>query len=236
MPWFIKSRWLSIEPEYDPFKYNSFTKNAGAQMWSLTQVVQSRLARARTEERMDELPPMLTFQSVVDATIVGRDVVTHLYERLDANGSELVAFDVNDLVYLSSFYIQDRRSALQAFEENVELPFRFTVVTNRGDTSREVVARSKPPFSQVVSILPLGLSWPDQVYSLSHVALPFAPDDPLYGYRSAEGGDDRLRLGQLALRGEMQVLSISAAQILRLRSNPFHAYIRARIEETLGEN
>ena len=29
--------------------------------------------------------------------------------------------------------------------------------------------------------MPLAQSWPQDVYSLSHVAVPFPPDDDLYG-------------------------------------------------------
>ena len=40
-------------------------------------------------------------------------------------------------------------------------------------------------------------------------------------------------LGDLALRGEKQVLAVPAGQILRLRYNPFHAYVLQRVREAL---
>ena len=59
------------------------------------------------------------------------------------------------------------------------------------------------------------------------MALPFPADDPLYG-----GVDDDespgIQIGNLALRGERGVLQISAADMLRLRWNPFHAYMEQR--------
>jgi alpha-beta hydrolase superfamily lysophospholipase len=36
--------WLNIEPEFDPYKYNSFTTNAGEQVHRLTRSVSSRIA------------------------------------------------------------------------------------------------------------------------------------------------------------------------------------------------
>ena len=71
--------------------------------------------------------------------------------------------------------------------------------------SRAVVARHKPPFSTETSkIEPLHLSWPHGVISLSHVALPFAPDDPLYG-QGPPAEEDALFLGQMAIQGERDI-------------------------------
>ena len=71
-------------------------------------------------------------------------------------------------------------------------------------------------------------SWPRGVISLSHVALPFPPDDPLYG---AERPDDsgQLYLGQLAIRGERGLMLLSSDWLLRLRHNPFYAVQEKRI-------
>ena len=54
----------------------------------------------------------------------------------------------------------------------------------------------------------LGLSWPTGVISLSHVALPVSPDDPLYGRRPPED-EDVLFLGEMAMRGERGLLSLA---------------------------
>jgi hypothetical protein len=68
------------------------------------------------------------------------------------------------------------------------------------------------------------------VISLSHVALPFPPDDPLYGQRPPEN-DKVLFLGQMAIRGERGLLRISSEWLLRLRFNPFYDFLEGR---TLG--
>jgi len=234
MPLFEKSKWLSIEPEYDPFKYNSFTKNAGAQMWRLTQAVQADLARIENEGLADRLPPILAFQSVADATIVARDVADHLFARLPANGSEIVLFDVNDDLFKEELYAADPHAELEHLERLATNTYRFTVITNFETAGNAVVARSTAPGAGSPTTTKLGLAWPADVYSLSHVAIPLPPDDLLYGYLDVPGREsNRLPIGRLALRGEKDVLRVSPAQLLRLRANPFHAYMFRRIEEAL---
>ena len=44
---------------------------------------------------MGQVPPILAFQSVVDDTVTAQAVMTRLFDRLPANGSELVLFDVH---------------------------------------------------------------------------------------------------------------------------------------------
>ena len=74
----------------------------------------------------------------------------------------------------------------------------------------------------------LEMEWPDGIFSLSHVALPFRPDDPVYGLAPKQ--DRRLpALGQMDLRGETGVLQIPASQLLRLRYNPFYDYLLERV-------
>lgn len=57
-------------------------------------------------------------------------------------------------------------------------------------------------------------------YPLAYVAPPFPPNDPLYGGEQAEASPG-IQLGRIALRGERGVLQLSAADMLRLRWNPF---------------
>jgi alpha-beta hydrolase superfamily lysophospholipase len=236
MAWLEKSKWLGIEPEYDPFKYNSFPKNAGAQMWLLTQATQACLQELEDEGRVDELPPFLAFQSAVDATIVAKDVVEQLFARLPDNGSELVVMDVNCRILHAGLYAQDPRPAIAQLESGPVNAYRFTTITNREPESIAVVARSRPAGSSTLSTTALGLTWPPGVYSLSHLAIPVPPDDPLYGYleQADTDGGPGLPLGRLALRGEKDVLRIPASQLLRLRANPFHSYLLERIEETIA--
>ena len=72
------------------------------------------------------------------------------------------------------------------------------------------------------------MAWPAGLYSLSHVALLFPYDDPLYGGSESAAGPG-IRLGNLALRGERGLLQVSDADMLRLRWNPFYPYLEQRI-------
>jgi hypothetical protein len=66
------------------------------------------------------------------------------------------------------------------------------------------------------------------VISLSHVALPFPPDDPLYGLQRSTNGQE-INLGQVAIKGERGLLKISSDWLLWLRYNPFYDYMESRV-------
>lgn len=229
-PVFEKDKWLSLELEYDPYKYNSFTKNAGAQSWLLSQAIQNNLRRVEDLGKMAQMPPAITFQSAVDATIVGRKIVTDLYAHLPSNGSELVVFDVNHEANLAPFFAIDPRTVLKLLEYEEPFSYELTVITNK-DEGFKIEAKSRDAGSTTVKETALGEEWPFGIFSLSHVAIPFPPDDPIYGDGSGAPGDSRVTLGTLAPRGERDVLSIAAGQLMRLRYNPFFFYIEQKLLE-----
>ena len=78
-----------------------------------------------------------------------------------------------------------------------------------------------------------GLSWPQEVFSLTHVALPFAPDDPLYGIDGAGAIAGLLPIGRLSPRGERAVLTVGTDTLMRLSSNPFFPFVAERIGQWL---
>ena len=111
--------------------------------------------------------------------------------------------------------------------------FLLTLLSNQSRDNQDVVAYSRRPGFEDVETCDTGLSWPKDVYSLSHVALPFAPDDPVYGGDQA-GPSPGIALGDIALRGEKGVLQVPAADQLRLRYNPFYRYVGHRVLVFLG--
>jgi hypothetical protein len=114
------------------------------------------------------------------------------------------------------------------------LPFTVTLISNETPESTTVIARHKQPFSAEVSAAePLNLAWPQGMISLSHVALPYPPGDPLYGQRPP-GNEDVLFLGQMSIQGERGLLKISPSWLLRLRHNPFYDYFERRVLEWVG--
>jgi len=230
LPYFEQFKWLSIEPEYDPFKYNSFPKNAAQEAWEMTVNVHRQIQAAHAGGRFQNFPDLLTFLSWSDATVKTSSTVRQLYGRLENAGSELVIFDVNRLHRLTPFIPAAIESPLEQLEAGTDLPYRLTVITNTAKDTAQVQERSRAPHSSTTESSTLPMAWPHSVYSLAHVAIPFAPDDPVYGT-----GDDRqdsyhgLPLGALQPRGETRLLTVSLGQLMRLRHNPFFSYLEQRV-------
>jgi alpha-beta hydrolase superfamily lysophospholipase len=225
-----RANWSSVEAEIDPFKYNSWPMNASVQAWQMTQQVEQRLAALERAGRMSELPPILAFQSAIDSTVVVPRLITELFDRLGANGSELVLFDVNRAGWLENLVSLDFETKVIPALQETNAAFALTLVTNESEDSLRVVARTRT--GQQLSTLPLDLAWPQGVFSLSHVALPIPPDDPVYGTGEATEKTG-LPLGSLSLRGEQGVLRISDGQVLRLRHNPFYTFTEEHALEWL---
>lgn len=223
-----KLAWNSIQPEYDPFKYGSFALNAGKQAYLITQEIQSLITQADAEGLLARFPPTLAFQSVVDATVEAPVLVTGLFARLHRGGHELVLFDLNRFAAVEHVLKSDPARWLDAFLHEVSRTFTASLVTNENQDTRAVVVRRRRDGETDVAEEPLDLRWPDDVYSLAHISLPFPPDDPLYGGPDAAKSPG-IALGNVALRGERGVLEIASADMLRLRWNPFHPYIAARV-------
>ncbi|MGV6874652.1 alpha/beta hydrolase [Pseudochelatococcus sp. B33] len=240
IPAFAQSAWLSILPEFNPFKYNSMPVNAGQQSFDMTQKVQSGLRQLAEEGLLDRLPPILTFQSVFDFTVSTSAVLTELYARLPANGSELVLFDAN-LNVNSRFGAQvddAARDAVLARLPDAPRPFRTVLVTNRTDRTGEVIARVTEAGARESADADTGLTYPPDVYSLSHVAVPFPLTDGLYGLTPDPADDFGIRTGVVNTRGEVNTFVLTLDPILRMtsrmQSNPFFPLMIERIEAGIG--
>ena len=233
-PSFEKSRWLEVLPEYIPFKYNSFPVHAARQSLGLTSRIQAEVKKAADTGRIAKLPPILTFQSLVDSTVLPEAIVDKLYDRLTDNGSELVLFDINRSNDLRPFLKSDKEAWISRLTAGGRRRYRFTLVTNARPDTAEVVERSFSKDGGASSGNPLGLSWPPQIFSLSHVALPFAPDDPVFGLAPDRREDYGIRIGLISPRGERSVLTVPIENVMRLTSNPFFPYVERRIAAWVG--
>ncbi len=231
LPAFAKSAWLSVLPEFNPFKYNSFPVNAARQSSLLTRALQPRIARFAREGRLVDMPPVLTFQSLTDFTVSTQAVVDALYSQLPANGSELVLFDLNRSTKFGPLLRPSTETLPSRLFPEAPRPYRTTIVTNADPDSAEVVARVTEAGAATEEVRPLGLDYPKEVFSLSHVALPFPVTDPLYGLTPDPSEDFGVHLGSMALRGERGTLITSLDALNRMASNPFFSYLLERIEE-----
>jgi hypothetical protein len=91
------------------------------------------------------------------------------------------------------------------------------------DNARVVVERWAPDGGQ--TLREAALSWPLGLVSLGHVALPFPPDDPVYGFMAGSGRAGLPSIGSWLLRGESGAISLSLGALTRLRSNPFWSLV-----------
>jgi alpha-beta hydrolase superfamily lysophospholipase len=229
IPYFEKARWLDVIPEYNPFKYNSFPANAGLQSWRLTTTLQAQLLRLGKAGRLKDLPPVLAFQSLVDATVSTAAVVHALFDQLDADGSELVLFDINRLSGLEPFIDPATATILSRLTDASPRRYGRSLVTNADRDSLAVVERSIRPGQTEIATRALGLSWPAEMFSLAHIALPFTDDDDVYGRTPRPSSLDVVRLGTLSPRGERAILTVPLDTLMRVSSNPFFPYLAARL-------
>lgn len=223
-----KLAWNSIGPEYDPYKYNSFAVNAGDLMYRLTQEIDRKFADLKSSGGTTEFPRTLAFMSLADATVSTHAVVTHLFDKLENAGNELVLFDINRYKAFTLFLKSDPAVEFRKLIKRSQWNFDLTFFTNTAADSDTMLARRwfHGGVSQVTE--KTDMVWPVFIYSLSHVALPFPPTDSLYGSMPEEKAG--LHIGLLQTRGEKGVLNVSASDLQRLRYNPFYSNMAVQIK------
>ncbi len=234
-PSFAKAAWLDVLPEYNPFKYNSFPVNAARQSSQVVRAVQKEFASAAKSGALAKLPPVLTFQSVLDATVSTGAVVDSLYLSLPANGSELVLFDVNHRAGAGSIIRPEQANVLASLLPPAPRKFAVTVVGNAAEDASTDEARTVAAGATGTQINALGRLYPKDLYSLSHVALPFPLQDGLYGSEPRANDNFGVRLGMVAVRGERGALIVGAETLMRASSNPFFDYMLERIEADIPD-
>jgi alpha-beta hydrolase superfamily lysophospholipase len=230
LPSFAKAAWLSRVPEFIPFKYNSFPVNGARQSHRLTVALQAQMQRMAQARQLGTLAPVQTFQSVLDFTVSTRAVISALYNLLPANGSELVLFDRNQNTRLGPMLRPATDLLLDRMVPPAPRNWRLSIIANTSPNSAEMVERVTPAGETDERVKPLlGMSYPRDVFSLSHVALPFPPDDSLYGINPNPVEEFGVSLGAVAARGEVGVLLLSPASLMRISWNPFYDFLMERV-------
>src|SRR5215470_2902362 len=128
LPPFANAAWLSVLPEFNPFKYNSFPVNGARQSYRVTQALQDQITRYSRSGQLDRLPPIITFQSVMDFTVSTSAIISALYDHLPANGSELVLFDVNRTVKFGPLLRPSADTALTRLLPAGARAYRTTII------------------------------------------------------------------------------------------------------------
>ena len=233
MPYFEKFKWLSLLPEIDPFKFTSFPKRAAWEIYKISKRMHKQLGQSAEAAK---LPPILTFQSVVDNTVTASAIVTNLYDKLPANGSELVVYDINRTSTLLHLMKNLPGDPADYFESAAPLNFGVTILRNRNRYSLEVDAWTLAAGQNIPLVNRTNFNWPRGIYSLSHIAVPFSADDQVYGDGSGRNDDNPgVVFGALAPRGEQGVLLLTSDYFLRTRYNPFFGFQASHLSKWLGE-
>jgi len=229
-----KLAWTNILPEYDPYKYGSFSVNAGDQVYRLTIEVQKEFDDITEDiSKLNQIPPILSFLSVVDSTIKVPDVINRLYDRLPDNNSTLVLFDINrnyQSIQLISPKVEKSLKSLLSLKESHN--YQIDIITNRVMENRPNLTQITIDKSGAFWQKRLDLEWSKSLYSLSHLAIPISPYDPVYGLYEDEKYDG-IRLGSVFSHGENGVLAIPSSYLQRQRWNPFHSYTKDRVLDFL---
>ncbi|MEM1374831.1 MAG: alpha/beta hydrolase [Pseudomonadota bacterium] len=225
-----KLAWPSVDPEYDPYKYTSFALRADLTAFTATQSVQTRLQALQANGRITELPRILAFQSAADATVQAPALMSVLFDQLEGPGHHLVLFDVNQLCGAQNLLdgMLDVPKVLNG------PPRRYTISAITNATSQSASARllRKAAGAQQVTSSPLDAEWPKDTYSLAHVALPFRPDDPVYGDEPpARSSGSLVRFRDMPIYGERGTIRIPAAGVVRQHWNPFYSVMSDMILE-----
>ena len=228
-PPFAKAAWLDVSPEYNPIKYNSFPVNAARQSSLLVRNLGAQLTRLSQRGLLEKMPPVLTFQSVLDSTVSTQAVVEDLHALLPAHRSELVLFDRNRTSEAGALVRPGSDAVLASINNPVSNAFSITIVGAGPGGSVASTLRAGEASIDV----PLSQAYPRDMYSLSHIALPFPMHDGLYGTQPDPLENFGVRLGTVAVRGERGSLVVSADTLMRATCNPFFDYLLQRIDATL---
>jgi len=204
IPVFYKLKWQDIKAEYDPFRYGSWPFNAGYQIYTLANRNWALIDEISSNKGyLKKIPPMIAFQSRVDATVLP-DKVYELFNEIAPNYSELFLFDVNPM--------------LKPIIKSGVLTWNIESI--QGERVKHMI-KIIPDLSSQDTLIN---KWPDAIYAISHICIPISPDDKFYGKNSLIGG--------LNVKGENGVLSTNL-NMGRLKYNPYFPYMKNEVLQFL---
>jgi len=223
IPGLEKFNWLNIDPEYDPYKYNSMAYNAANQIYELTEENRSLIeAVAADSSAMKKMPQMYAVQSIADATVQYKDVLW-LYESIAPKGSEILLFDVNHR--FDTIINADKINSGVNILNDENSGRVVTLVSNKNQNAKGGRSLIFYKSGKIDSLLQF--EWPNFAFALSHVCIPISPDDSVYGRASILGG--------LNIKGETGVLN-AQIEFMRLRYNPMFPVVKEFIENKFFRN
>lgn len=227
-PGLEKFKWMDILEEFDPYKFQSFPKNAAYQIYKLTEV-NKRLAKmiSKKKEWLDKVPPIITFQSPFDGTVEYKGIV-NLYKNIGNRESKLILFKENsvysslyvkkvDLVVTPEAFNSDFRSNLfmiKNIEANKPYTGLFKVTVEKGEFNYSLLDDYKY------------MTWGDNEFALSHISPHINPLDEYYGRSSLIFKEND------KLKGEHHMLK-DESNSTRLKYNPFYSVTDKILKENI---
>ncbi len=234
IPVLEKVRWQDVVAEYDPYKFNSFPVNATRQVNRASKKLRKSLLAAKESGRITNMPPVVTWQSVVDATVGAQGATNILYPELKGAQHHLVLFDVNHSPVFNSVDRAESEMLIQQLKQSART-YTLDLVSNNEETIPTVNITSWAP-NNSKAVTNTDIIWPNDLVSVGHVALPFPPNDPVYGFMPGSGHNGIPSIGSWLLRGENGAISISLGSLTRVRSNLFWSLIDQEIGEFVAED
>jgi alpha-beta hydrolase superfamily lysophospholipase len=227
-----KAAWSNVDAEIDPFKFSSWPMNGNVQAWRMTKAIRKKLDRLKKSGRMALYPPVLAMQSVVDSTVIAEKLISVLFDRLETKESELFLFDINREQWLANLINPSFEEPIRKRLRRTDLPFTLSVLSNSKTDSSKVCVQSREGDQWTEK--DTEFQWPEGMASLSHVAVPFSMDDPVYGRKRGDS-EEKISLGELSLLAEPSSLMIASSLFLRCRHNPFYEFMEEYLVDWLRE-
>lgn len=223
IPGFSKFAWLDIYPEYDMAKYNSFTKNAGIQVYKLIEKSKASLSKLSKEEKAD-LPPIYSYTSIEDATVDATESFQVIQDIGNEEG-EIVIVDANRKY--NNFYKEKvKKTDFSSRIEESQILSDVVMLSNyKNKESNKIEVIRFSNGSEKVEDTGKDIEWREFTFSLAHVSIPISPENPIYGRSSL--------MGNLNIKGEKGIVSVPTDMLIRLRYNEFFDYMKGNIEEKI---
>ena len=229
-PSFAKAAWLDVLPEYNPFKYNSFPVNAARQIRRWCAPCRMSLPAPRKAA----CSPNYRRCSRSSRCSMPRSRPPPWSIRCTATCRQMAASWCCSMSITAPAWgrssVPNRRTCWHRCCRRRRAQFAVTVVGNAAEDASTDEARTVAAGASETQLVALGRLYPKDLYSLSHVALPFPLQDGLYGSEPSGSEDFGVRLGMVAVRGERGALIVGAETLMRASSNPFFDYMLERIE------
>lgn len=233
LPGLEKFKWMDVLKEDDPFKYQSFPKNAANQIYKLTELNKKLINEiAKNTDLRTKIPQIIAFQSPYDATVEYKGLIT-LFYKLNNKNNKLILFKEN------SIYRDQYNNEYKSVINYVDFyPERFEselyIIKNITDTS-SMAALYKASISDKGEVQYniedsfLQIPWPEKIFAMSHISPQISFTDPYYGIKSAIFPFQKDKLyGERGL-----LISENDKTFTRVKFNPFINIISQFIKENL---